>query len=99
MTDFVSIKLGVAWKSVSKEWFLEEYVTKPVDVVAMGHTVGSISSKIRKSGIKPIKGYMKYEDTSDSGSAQELEPETGLWGSIPVCCLCPRTFSFLWCRM
>lgn len=42
---------------------------------------------------------MQYEDASDSGSAQQLEPEAGLWGSVPVCCLCPCTFSFLWCRM
>lgn len=56
LTDFVSIKLRVAWKRASKEQFLEGYVAKSVDVVATGHTVGSMSSKMRRSGIKPIKG-------------------------------------------
>lgn len=91
LTDFVSIKLGVAWKRVNKEQFLEEYVAKPVDVVATGHTVGSMSSKMRKLGIKPVKGY-KYEDTSDSGSAQEPEPEARLWGSVP--CMLPLSLHF-----
>ena len=49
LADFISIKSGVAWKRVNKESFLEEYVVKPVDVVATGHTVASVSSKMRKS--------------------------------------------------
>lgn len=59
-------------------------MAKPVDVVVTEHTEGSTSSKMRKLGLKPIK-VNEVRMHLESGHAQELECEAGLWGSVPVC--------------
>lgn len=75
---------------MNKECFLEEYMAKSVDVVVVTeHTVGSMSSKKRKSGLKPIKVCeirRQSQDLPKSWSGRQGSGEVSLCVASVLAC-------------